>query len=62
LEPGKLGKEIGRADKAGARAIVIIGPDDWAAGKVVIRDLSSGNQQTADAPDLTTVIGDLLNR
>jgi histidyl-tRNA synthetase len=38
LEPRKLGKEIARADKAGARAVVIIGPDDWASGNVAVRD------------------------
>lgn len=46
LERRKLGKEIARADKAGARAVVIIGPNDWASGNVAVRNLSTGDQQT----------------
>jgi histidyl-tRNA synthetase len=46
LEPQKLGKEIGSAAKAGARMVVIVGPDDWSHGTVVVRNLATGEQQT----------------
>ena len=51
LEVRKLGKEIQRADKSGARVIVIVGGNDWAAGTVTVRDLRSGEQRqvTPDA-------------
>ncbi|SFE28294.1 histidyl-tRNA synthetase [Actinopolyspora alba] len=44
LDTRKLGKEIQRADKAGARAVVIVGPDDWVSELVTVRDLASGEQ------------------
>ncbi|MDV6012976.1 histidine--tRNA ligase [Haloechinothrix sp. LS1_15] len=47
LEPRKLGKELGRADRAGARAVVIIGAEEWAAGTVTVRDLATGEQHQA---------------
>jgi histidyl-tRNA synthetase len=46
LEPRKLGKELSRADRAGAAAAVIIGPDDWAADLVGVRDLRGREQQS----------------
>lgn len=45
LEIRRLGKELGRADKAGAGVAVIIGPDEWAAGTVTIRNMVTGDQQ-----------------
>ncbi|MBI1757610.1 MAG: ATP phosphoribosyltransferase regulatory subunit [Actinobacteria bacterium] len=55
LEPRKLGKEIARADKAGARAVVIIGPEDWKAGNLVVRNLTTGDQETAASATVTDV-------
>jgi len=37
IEHRKLGKELTRADKAGAAAVVIVGQEDWAAGNVTVR-------------------------
>ncbi|RZS37041.1 histidyl-tRNA synthetase [Herbihabitans rhizosphaerae] len=44
LEPRKLGKEITRADKAGARVVVIVGREDWDGGSVTIRNLVTKQQ------------------
>lgn len=60
LEPRKLGKEIARADKSGARAVVIVGGDDWAEGKVVVRDLRNGEQQTTDSAAAADLISRIL--
>jgi histidyl-tRNA synthetase len=60
LEPRKLGKELGRADKAGASAVVIVGPEDWSTGNVVVRNLGSGAQRTVDMPSLVDAVRDLL--
>lgn len=46
LELRKLGKELSRADKAGARAVVIVGQEDWDAGNVTVRSLATREQQT----------------
>jgi histidyl-tRNA synthetase len=53
IEHRKLGKELTRADKAGAVAVVIVGQDDWAAGNVTVRSLATREQNPvaiADAP------------
>ena len=47
-------------DKAGARAVVIIGPDDWQAGNLVIRDLTTGNQQTTQVTQVVVAAGNLI--
>ncbi|HVW44667.1 MAG TPA: histidine--tRNA ligase [Amycolatopsis sp.] len=46
LELRKLGKELSRADKAGARAVVIVGQEDWDAGNVTVRSLATREQHT----------------
>ncbi|MBI1758779.1 MAG: histidine--tRNA ligase [Actinobacteria bacterium] len=56
LEPRKLGKEIARADKAGARAVVIIGPEDWKAGNLVVRNLTTGDQETTASATVTDAV------
>jgi histidyl-tRNA synthetase len=61
LEIRKLGKELARTNKAGARVAVIMGPAEWAAGTVVIRDMVTGDQHqttTAAAPALVSKILD----
>lgn len=62
LDSRKLGKEIQRADRAGARVVVIVGPEDWAAGRVTVRDLGSGDQQRVAVGTTLSVVGDLLTR
>jgi histidyl-tRNA synthetase len=41
-----------RANKIGARAVVILGPDDLAAGVAQVKDLGSGNQEAVALPDI----------
>ncbi|MET9001829.1 histidine--tRNA ligase [Amycolatopsis sp. NPDC004169] len=53
IDHRKLGKELTRADKAGAAAVVIVGQEDWAAGNVTVRSLATREQNpvaVADAP------------
>ena len=61
LEVRKLGKEIQRADKSGARVVVIVGGEDWSAGVVTVRALGSGEQRQvplAEAPaEVHTLLG-----
>ncbi|HJQ45895.1 MAG TPA: histidine--tRNA ligase [Amycolatopsis sp.] len=60
LELRKLGKELSRADKAGARAVVIVGQEDWDAGNVTVRSLATREQQTVPlAEAAATVCGHL---
>jgi histidyl-tRNA synthetase len=60
LDVRKLGKEIQRADKVGARVVVIIGGTDWAAGTVTVRDLHTGDQQQVSPADAPARVRDLL--
>jgi histidyl-tRNA synthetase len=61
LEYRKLGKELARANKSGARVAVIVGRDEWAVGAVTIRNMVTGDQQqtpTGAAPSVvTTMLG-----
>jgi len=45
LEPIRLGKQIRYADRQGIPYVAILGPDEVAAGQVVVKDLVSGEQQ-----------------
>lgn len=60
LEVRKLGKEIARADKAGARAVVIVGQKDWETGQVTVRDLASGDQQMVDLNGVAEAVQKVL--
>jgi histidyl-tRNA synthetase len=39
------------ADRAGAREVHLLGPDELARGEVLIRDLTSGEQRSEPIPD-----------
>jgi histidyl-tRNA synthetase len=62
LEPRKLGKELTRADKAGAAAVVIVGQEDWAAGNVTVRGLATREQQQVALAEVPSVVSALLTR
>jgi histidyl-tRNA synthetase len=62
LEPRKLGKEIARADKAGAQAVVIIAPDEWKAGDVMVKNLATGDQETAATSTVAQVVRSIVGR
>ncbi|UCD41198.1 MAG: histidine--tRNA ligase [Chloroflexota bacterium] len=42
----KLGKQLKYADKTGVKIALLLGPDEIAAQKVTLKELSSGNQET----------------
>ena len=44
LEPDKLGKQIRYADRKGIPYALILGPDELAAGQVVLKTLATGEQ------------------
>jgi histidyl-tRNA synthetase len=46
LEPDRLGKQIRQADRMGIPYVLILGPDEAATGRVVLKELSSGEQVT----------------
>jgi len=56
VEVRRLGREIARADRAGVRAIVIIGPGEWAEGQVTVRNMTTGEQQLVAAASVTEAV------
>lgn len=60
IELRKLGKELTRADKAGARAVVIVGQEDWDAGNVTVRSLATREQQTVAVDTVVATVTSLL--
>jgi histidyl-tRNA synthetase len=60
LESGRLGKQIRYADRMGIPYVAILGPDELASGRVVIKDLATGEQQAysvEEAIEKLTAIG-----
>ena len=60
IEHRKLGKELTRADKAGAAAVVIVGQEDWDAGNVTIRSLATREQRPVTVADAPAAVQALL--
>ena len=60
IEHRKLGKELTRADKAGAVAVVIVGQEDWAAGNVTVRSLATREQQQVPVAETAATVTALL--
>lgn len=60
LELRKLGKELTRAARSGARVAVLVGPEEWASGQVTVRDLVSREQVTVAAADAGQAVTGLL--
>ncbi len=60
FEPRKLGKELARADRSGARAVVIVGRTGWDAGTVTVRDLAAGTQEDIPVADTAAAVRRLL--
>jgi histidyl-tRNA synthetase len=50
--PVKLGRALKAADQAGARQALLVGPDEWADGCVLVRDLASGEEKRVAVDDL----------
>jgi histidyl-tRNA synthetase len=45
LKPAGVGKQFKEADARGARAVVVLGPDEVAAGQAVVRVMGSGEER-----------------
>ena len=53
---GKVGQRLKRAAQQNARYAVLLGEDEIAAGKVVLRDLDRSEQQPVDRADLASLL------
>ena len=52
LAPTKVSKQFQVAVAAGARFALTIGPDEWSAGEVKLKDLSAGTEERVKISDL----------
>ncbi len=59
-EPAKLPRQFKFADKMGIRVVLVVGPDESAAGKVTIKNLKDGSQETVSQSDLLRVARNIL--
>ena len=46
----RLKRVLADADKAGAREVYLIGPDEAARGEILVRDLATGQQRNVPIP------------
>jgi histidyl-tRNA synthetase len=59
-EPAKLPKQFKYADRMGMKVAVVAGPDEAAAGKVTVKNLALGTQQTVERSRMVGVIREIL--
>jgi histidyl-tRNA synthetase len=52
-----MGKQFKEADARGARRVIVLGPEEVAAGTAVVREMSTGEQRTVPLADLGVVNG-----
>ena len=55
-EPTKMKKQMGYADAKQIPFVAIVGGDEMAQNKVMMKEMSSGNQQLVDLPELVKVL------
>jgi histidyl-tRNA synthetase len=60
LESRGLNAQLKAADKAGARAVVLLGEEEWQRGEIVIKELSTGAQQTVALDGLVEALDRIL--
>jgi histidyl-tRNA synthetase len=61
-EEAKLGKQFKFADRMGMRITLVLGPDEAAEGKVTVKDLANGTQETIDRNALENTVRRILER
>jgi histidyl-tRNA synthetase len=59
-EPAKLPKQFKFADRMGIRVVTVIGPDEAAIGKVTVKNLADGTQETVERAQVAKNIAKIL--
>jgi histidyl-tRNA synthetase len=59
-DPAKLDKQLKYADSQGIRVAVIVGPDEAAAGKVTLKNLTARSQMTVSRAEMADAIRKIL--
>ncbi|MEW6094843.1 MAG: histidine--tRNA ligase [Chloroflexota bacterium] len=61
-EPAKLPRQFKYADRMGMKVVLVLGPDEAAAGKVTVKDLANGTQETLPAGQMLAGVRKILER
>ncbi|KAF0107005.1 MAG: histidyl-tRNA synthetase [Anaerolineaceae bacterium] len=61
-EPAKLQKQFKFADRMGMKAALVVGPDEAAAGKVTVKNLKDGTQETIASGQALEAVKKILER
>ncbi len=59
-EPAKLPKQFKFADKLGIKVVLVVGPDEAAAGQVTIKNLLDGSQQAVARTEVVPAVRRIL--
>lgn len=59
-EPAKLPKQFKFGDRMGMKVVLVIGPDEAAAGKVTVKNLALGTQETVDRAEVAKAVSKIL--
>lgn len=59
-EPVKLPRQFKFADKLGIKVVLVVGPDEAAAGKVTVKNLRDGSQQTVERLEIVPAVRGIL--
>lgn len=60
LEARGLNAQMKAADKSGARAVMLLGDDEWQRGEVVLKELRTGAQQTVPLEGIVAALDRML--
>ena len=61
-EAAKLPKQFKFADRMGMKAVLVLGPDEVAQGRVTLKDLTSSTQEGIERSALTQAVKRILER
>jgi histidyl-tRNA synthetase len=57
FSPAGVAKDLKAANQSRARFAVIVGPDEWSAGEVKMKDLGSGREERLSVERIVEVVG-----
>jgi histidyl-tRNA synthetase len=60
LEGRGVNAQMKAADKGGARAVMLLGDDEWQRGEVVLKELKTGAQQTVPLEGIVEALDRML--
>jgi histidyl-tRNA synthetase len=56
LTPAKVGKQFQTASALGARFAVVVGPEEWAAGEVKLKNLATSEERRVKTGEIVKIV------